>query len=112
MKEIVGYTRFGSIIEVSWELDFADWKVVEVSEFLDSREVFDSFAVLFGLYIHLASSGYPESRKRAKGLSIFLGHFLMSHSHVDFRAREAELGMKSPFEIVKYGRTLLHPAFK
>ena len=112
MKEIVGYTRFGSIIEVTWARDFGNWRVVEVSAFWGSKELFDCFAVLFALYKHLRGSAFSESRKRGRALWIYLEHFLRVHLGFDFRAQEIELGMKSPFEIAKYGRALLHPAFK
>ena len=111
MKELIGYTRFDALIDVTWAFLHGQWEIVDITQFSNDTEIFDCFAVLFALYLHLIESKYEQSRQRAKGVLDYLNRFQKQHSIVRLNESAASLGMKSPLEIARYGRTLLHPAF-
>lgn len=112
MEELIGYTRHGNKIVLTWLTDKYGELSVNISDFDNEEERYDRLAVLEAYSARLLESTGPQFELRFK-LCRERAENLLNHQPISCRDEVAlSLGHTNSVHRFYFGRSLLHPAYR
>ena len=107
MKEILGKTRYGNVIEISWKTTDFSKTIDHISEFADPDETFDKFCVLTLVWLSSKRdlSQWPGDRSVQFEVAV---NKIIRHTGFDrLYLLALEMKLRTSIDMLNYGRTLV-----